>query len=383
MTSSSLGSKVVLVTGATGFVGSALTANLLARGARVLAVSRENGASRTMRAVEAAAAGFGFVLSDPERSRLAVINADLASATRRLDDRVLGSITDVWHCAASMTYDLDALDDALQDNLVATTMLYRVIAERAPSCRHFYHVSTAYTAGVDGGDIKEELHFEPRLVNAYQISKWCAEQALVLLAERSRLDLTLFRPTIVVGHRVTGWSTRRAFGYYLFLNAAQRAARFGRPELTLNIDPDHRPNLVPVDDVVRAAVALTARSQPLGHVEVMHCTAEATLTTREQYDLAGEFFGVTVRWGEPRTRFDEIVNRELARNRDFAAGTWEFDCSTLRRAIGDRAMGQPVTADVMRTIVAAFAGHRVRERRTPSRSAEAVVSLHDPPAVRG
>jgi nucleoside-diphosphate-sugar epimerase len=336
-----------------------------------------------MRAVEAAAAGFGFVLSEAERARLTIVDADLATATRRLDSRVLQSITDVWHCAASMTYDLDALDGALQDNLVATTALYRFVAERAPSCRHFYHVSTAYTAGADGGDIREELHFEPRLVNAYQISKWCAEQALVLLAERSRLGVTLFRPTIVIGHRVSGWSTRRAFGYYMFLNAIQRAARFGRPDLTLNIDPDHQPNLVPVDDVVNAALALTARDPPPGHVEVMHCTAEATLTTREHGDVAGEFFGVTVRLGEPRTRFDEIVNRELARNRDFAAGTWRFDCSTLRRAIGSAAIGAPVTGDVMRTIVAAFAGQRPRDRRVQPRSAEAVVSLEDQPTARG
>ena len=64
MTSSTHGSKVVLITGATGFVGSALAANFLAHGARVLAVSRENGAPRAMRAVEAAAAGFGFGLSE-------------------------------------------------------------------------------------------------------------------------------------------------------------------------------------------------------------------------------------------------------------------------------------------------------------------------------
>ena len=69
--------------------------------------------------------------------------------------------------------------------------------------------------------------------------------------------LTIFRPTVVVGHRRTGWSTRKPFGYYMFVNASHRAARRGIPEFTFHIDPAHMPHLVAIDDVVNAAVALT------------------------------------------------------------------------------------------------------------------------------
>ena len=348
-----LGSKEILLTGATGFVGSALAAAFLVRGGRVIAVSRNDPrGERTARAVVEAAAGFGTPLSAEMLQRFTPISVDPARMDHVLDRRVLGGVTDVWHCAADMTYAFETLEATLQTNLVMATKLYQLVAARS-SCARFYQVSTAYTAGIEGGHIREQLHFAPRLVNAYQMSKWCTEQALAHLAATGPA-LTIFRPTVVVGHRRTGWSTRKPFGYYMFVNAAHKAARRGIREFTFHIDPAHRPHLISIDDVVNAATALTARGAAGSRVEVLHCASEPVLATSDHVRIAGGIVGITVQCGEPRTSFDHLINRKVIHNRDFAFGHWSFDCSSLCRELGVRQFGDPLTETEIGVIVSAF-----------------------------
>ena len=355
MTHRDLSSKQILLTGATGFVGSALAAAFLTRGGRVLAVSRNDArGERTARAVMTAAAGCGMPLSLDALQRLTTVSVESGRMEDVLDRRVLQDVTDVWHCAANMTYAFETLEETLETNLVMSTRLYRLVAERS-SCTRFYQVSTAYTAGIERGHVREELHFSPRLVNAYQISKWCTEQALAHLAATGPA-LTIFRPTIVVGHRVTGWSTRKPFGYYMFVNAAHKAARRGIEEFTFHIDPAHTPHLIAIDDVVEAATALTARSHAAGRVEVLHCATDPVLTTSDHAEIIGRTVGITVRCGDPRTSFDHLINRRVMHNREFAFGRWNFDCSTLCRELGVRRFGVPLTDNEVGVIVARFVG---------------------------
>jgi nucleoside-diphosphate-sugar epimerase len=350
-----LGSKHILLTGATGFVGSALAAAFLNRGGRVLAVSRNDPrGERTARAVISAAAGFGTPLALDSLERLRTLSVESDRMDEVLDREALSGITDVWHCAANMTYALETLEETLETNLVMSTRLYQLIADRS-TCSRFYQVSTAYTAGIERGYIKEELHFTPRLVNAYQMSKWCTEQALAHLAA-SGPALTIFRPTIVVGHRQTGWSTRKPFGYYMFVSAAHKAARRHIPEFTFHIDPAHTPHLIAIDDVVEAATALTARTHAAARVEVLHCATDPVLTTSDHAEIIGRAVGITVRCGEPRSSFDQLINRKVMHNREFAFGRWNFDCSTLCQELGVRRFGVPLTDSEIGVIVARFVG---------------------------
>ena len=355
MIRSDLNSKSILLTGATGFLGSALAAAFLVRGSRVIALSRNDPHGlRTARAVTDAAAGFAIPLSGETLQRLTTISVDAGGMEAVLDRASLRGVTDVWHCAANMTYALETLEEALCTNLVMATKLYQLVAARS-SCSRFYQVSTAFTAGSEGGHIREQLHFTPRLVNSYQMSKWCTEQALAHLAA-SGPALTVFRPTIVVGHRRTGWSTRKPFGYYMFVNASRYAARRGIRDFTFHIDPAHRPHLIAIDDVVNAAVALTARSSAASGVEVLHCASEPVLTTNDHARIISRAVGITVRCGEPQTPVDQLVNRKVTENREFAFGEWNFDCSTLCRELGVNRFGDPLTDGEIGLIVSAFVG---------------------------
>ncbi|UUZ48690.1 SDR family oxidoreductase [Massilia sp. B-10] len=96
-----------------------------------------------------------------------------------------------------------------------------MLGSQVPGFERFYYVSTAYVAGMQGGAVTEQLHVRPRLINPYQLSKWGAEQALHLLHMKSQVPLTIFRPSVVTGHRRSGWTVRNGFGIYMFIDAAR------------------------------------------------------------------------------------------------------------------------------------------------------------------
>ena len=70
---------------------------------------------------------------------------------------------------------------------------------------HFSYISTAYVAGTHKGEFGEDqLDVGQRFRNPYEQSKFEAER-LVRAAE-GRLPIQIFRPSIVVGERTTGWT---------------------------------------------------------------------------------------------------------------------------------------------------------------------------------
>jgi nucleoside-diphosphate-sugar epimerase len=348
--------RTILITGTTGFLGSALAASLLNRGHRVVSLSRNDAdGSRTRAAISRAASGFSLEPGPVQWANLKLLECQYADLGAELAGADLSEITEVWHCAAHMSYSPRKLDEALRQNLQATTELYEVVRDRSPWCRRFHHVSTAYTAGIEGGAVPEALHPRPRLVNSYQISKWCAEQALSNLGrEPGALPVTLFRPTIIVGHSRTGWSPGNRFGYFMFVHALSMAAMMGIREVTIDLAPGARPNLVPMDQVVAAAVALTERAAAGRGTEIFHCANPHQLTTEAHLRIIGERLGVRVRVGTPRTIVDQRIAESVAWNREFASTTFDFGIERLLDAIGPDFCREPMTEDDYRAGVDYF-----------------------------
>src|SRR5437870_7609724 len=56
-----------------------------------------------------------------------------------------------------------------------------------------------------------------------------------------------FRPSVVVGHRQTGWAHRNGFGFYMFLEGMMAIAKAGLSELAVGVVPDTRTDLVSID----------------------------------------------------------------------------------------------------------------------------------------
>ncbi|MGL6162693.1 NAD-dependent epimerase/dehydratase family protein [Microbulbifer sp.] len=346
----------VLITGVTGFVGSALAASFLARGASVTAVSRNDpDGVRTINAVLTAAHGCGLDVSGAVERHLRVIDIDFAELETALAETGLEQITEVWHVAAEMSYSAHKLGVSFDTNVGNSARLYETAVRCAPNCRRYYYVSTAYVAGMAGGPVREELHSRSHMVNTYQVTKWSTEQSLHLLQQRLGLPVTIFRPTVVVGHRHTGWAHRNGFGFYMFQDAMIAIARAGHPELTVDLLPDTRPDLVPIDQLCADACSLTLRQHSGDDFEVFHGSGGINVRMEEIVRIWGQVAGVNARLGAPTTSLEQKFDRAVGPNRPFARTEWQFERTRLDAAIGLERPVQPLSREELYALCSWYA----------------------------
>jgi nucleoside-diphosphate-sugar epimerase len=360
----------ILITGATGFVGSALAATLLSEDARVVALSRRDpGGQRTRSAVEKAAAGFGLALRPIQWNRLSVVEVDFRALDQTLQPHAFEGVDIVWNAAAEMTYSLPKILDAVDQNVIAASMLYKLASQHARDCRRFYHVSTAFTAGLGNDDAREEINFTPKLINTYQLSKWMAEIALIHSQQERGLPLGIFRPSVVIGHERTGWCTGVSFGMFMLAAAVLHGKKAGVPNLRLDVDPESSPNLVCVDTVIRRALALTRAESPARQpAEIFNCVADYSVTMAELMATIQDHVGVEVVLGPPASEIDNQINAVFERNRQFANGRFRFDTERLRRVLGNDYAPLLMTRGTIGRSVQNYLEHQVVKTKGEERS---------------
>lgn len=364
----------ILITGATGFIGGALAASFLSRGARVLALSRNDpDGARTVNAAVAAAGGCGLDIRGALESHLDVLNVDFARLEETLDGARLAGVTEVWHVAAEMSFSARSLSPSFSTNVGNTTWLYEAVHRHAPGCRRFYHVSTVFVAGMAGGPVKEELHVRGQMINPYQVTKWSAEHALHLLHQRHGLPVTVFRPSVVVGHRRTGWALRNGFGFYKFLDSMVALAQSGHKELVVDLAADSRPDLVSIDQLVADACALTLRERQGRDLEVFHCAGGLFERMRDIVRVWGEVAGVRATLGAPVSALDQKFDRAVEAHRPFANQEWQFDRSRLDEATARSGALVPLSLEELRMLSAWHVADAAAEQsaRPPDVSASA------------
>jgi nucleoside-diphosphate-sugar epimerase len=303
----------VLVTGATGFIGSSLAARLLHRGARVTCLARGNdGATRTKSAIAEAIDGFGFSAS---ADSVNVLPYDFAAieAKHAAD---IADIDAIWHCAAHMTFNNKKLREAIDFNVGGTVALVQMLGRVATKRPRFYYVSTAYTGGVEANVIGETLHLAPHVVNPYFVSKWGTELVLEKLSRDGPLPITVYRPTLVIGHSETGWYGGQSYGLYNFLDGVFAGCLAGGREMRLDIWPQTAHNYLPIDDVVYNAIALTELTDRREDFEVL--IEEGTDNPNvDRTAWIAEGLGVDLEFGKPRTVPDYVVDLWIAVNKPF------------------------------------------------------------------
>jgi long-chain acyl-CoA synthetase len=184
------------------------------------------------------------------------IERDGLGLTPERRDELAARTSDIVHCAASVSFSLP-LDESRQVNVVGTRRLldFADEAQRRGGLTRFGYVSTAYVAGTHAGEFREDqLDVGQDFRNAYERSKFEAESLVREAA--GRLPVQIFRPSIVVGERDSGWTA--SFNVlYAPLKAFARGA--------LRVLPAHSAapvDVVPVDYVADAIYALA--SGPVG-----------------------------------------------------------------------------------------------------------------------
>ena len=196
-------SQTVLLTGATGYIGTLVLARLLARpGARVVCPVRARDARHARERLDAV---FHSLWAQPAADladRTAPVAFDLEHPQAELP--LLDEVTHVLHCAASVRFDL-ALAQARRAN-VGTAVVVADLARHAPRLERMVHVSTAYVGGTHRGTFREsDLDVGQDFRNSYEQTKFEAEA--LLRESAADLPLTVARPSIVIGEAGTGWTT--------------------------------------------------------------------------------------------------------------------------------------------------------------------------------
>ena len=367
----------VLVTGATGFIGSSLVARLLDRGAAVTCLARgDDGPDRTRRAVAEAASGFGFTV-DP--SRVTVLPYDFAAVEANHASR-LADLDAVWHCAAHMTFNNKRLREAIDFNVGGTLALVEMVARVARKPR-FYYMSTAYTGGVEADVIDETLHLAPHVVNPYFVSKWGTELVLEKLARDGVLPVTVYRPTLVIGHSQTGWYGGESYGLYNFLDAVGAGVIAGGRAMHIDIAPGTLHNYLPVDDLVYNAIALTELRENRDPFEVL--IEEGTDNSNaDRVAWIAEGMNLSLSLGKPRTMADNAVDLWISVNKPFntpEAGVrpFPFKSGKIAKMLGPAYRHHVLDREIHLRLVRWYKEHRLAdiERKVRRRAAVRVVRL--------
>jgi nucleoside-diphosphate-sugar epimerase len=172
----------ILITGATGFVGSHLAQQLVKNGHTILCAVRSK---KTIGALQT------HVIGEIHAT------TDWASC--------LNSIDTVIHCAARVHIMNEAESDPIQAfrkvNVAGTLRLAEQAAQAG--VRQFIYISSVKVNGEStsiGKPFNEED--EPKPSDAYGISKYEAELALLELSKKIKMSVTIIRPPLVYGNGV-------------------------------------------------------------------------------------------------------------------------------------------------------------------------------------
>ena len=244
----------VLLTGATGFVGMEVLARYLERSDRELYVLVRAPDDEAAAARLRTTMGVLYGREDAHAGRVSAVAADIErdglGLPRERRDSLAERVSDIVHSAASVSFSLP-LEESRQVNVVGTRRLldFAREAESRGGLTRFAYVSTAYVAGTHEGDFREDqLDVGQDFRNAYEQSKFEAET--LVREEADRLPVQIFRPSIVVGERGSGWTASFNVLYSPLKAFARGALRFLPAHRSSPVD------VVPVDYVADAIYAL-------------------------------------------------------------------------------------------------------------------------------
>ncbi len=253
-------SKQVLITGATGFLGTQIIQRLLRETSHeIIVLVRGKDQETSLKRLNRAWWEFSE-LTDSLGTRIHFFNGDITQKQLGLShseyDKLVHSLTHIIHTAADLRLNAP-LNELRKTNVEGTSNVLELAVkiQEDHGLERFSHVSTAYVAGGREGVIQEDsLTDESGFLSNYEKSKYESE----LEVKNSHLPVSIFRPGMIVGDSKTGYIKTFNTLYAplrLYLSGKQRF---------LPVKPSEKINLIPVDFVADAVTRLTFDSEAEG-----------------------------------------------------------------------------------------------------------------------
>lgn len=294
----------IFITGFPGFIASRLVEQLAGSERQMFLLVEKKFVESAMAEIEDIAEATATPLDN-----FVIVEGDITHPKLGISDDDLEVIrietTDVFHLAAA--YDLAVDKDAAYNVNLLGTRHVNDLASSIKNLRRYNYVSTCYVAGKRTGEILEtELEHDAGFRNFYEETKYLAEIEVERL--KSRLPVTIYRPSVVVGDSRSGETAKYDGIYYLihYLRMAPSVLR------VVNIgNRDVRLNLVPVDFVVDAIAALSRDEAAVG--QTLAIVDHAPLTTAELFDvLSKEMTGRKSEYTPPTRAVEWFLNLSIS-----------------------------------------------------------------------
>src|SRR5688500_11797104 len=242
------------VTGATGFIGRFLVANLLKRKGPVHVLLRAD----SQKKFDAIAKKMGW-----DMKRIVVVHGDMTAAKCGLSAAQIrtlkGKVKHFFHLAA--IYDLQASAESQRAaNIDGTQNALDLAVAIEAGC--FHHTSSIAAAGLYPGIFREDMFDEAEgLDDPYLRTKHDSEG---LVRNETRVPWRIYRPGMVVGHSQTG-EMDKIDGPYYFFTLLKKLRELLPPWMPVLGIEGGRINIVPVDFVADAMDYIAHKPKLDGH----------------------------------------------------------------------------------------------------------------------